>query len=153
MKAVYVSGGFDPIHEGHLDYLQEAKKLGSVYILLNSDEWLKRKKGYVFQTWETRARILRAMGYACYEVDDSDGTVCDGISKYTSLLRGVHKEGMIFAKGGDRTSENTPEQDVCKQLGIEVVFGVGGGKVASSSDLVAAIRRKESTPCVYEDVT
>lgn len=150
MKVVILSGGFDGIHEGHIRYIKDAAKLGMVFILLNSDSWLMRKKGYIFQKFDARREILMAMGdvNGVYEVDDSDDTVCDGLKKLRNVFSGP---GIIFAKGGDRTADNTPEQEVCKQLGIEVIFGVGGDKVASSSELVAAVRKHVSTALVHED--
>jgi cytidyltransferase-like protein len=156
MNIVFVSGGFDPAHIGHLDYLKSAAKLGDVYVLLNSDEWLKRKKGYALLDWDTRAAVLREMKSVkgVYEVGDHDNTVCDGLREYYPTLSRVAKAkggSVIFAKGGDRTHTNTPEQQVCKELGIVCTFGVGGEKVASSSDIVAAVRKPISTPLIHED--
>lgn len=128
-KTVAVSGGFDPIHVGHLRMLQEAAKLGSLTVIINSDNWLKRKKGYVFMTWEERAEIISA--FECVdnvvEALDDDKTVCESLK--------VLKPD-IFANGGDRVSTNTPESKICKELGIEMAYNVGGDKVRSSSNLV-----------------
>ena len=127
-----VSGGFDPIHSGHIRLIREAANNGYVTIILNSDNWLRRKKGYVFMAWEERAEILRSIKGVknVVAVDDSDGTVCEA-------LRRINPD--YFANGGDRTQENTPEQAVCEELGIEMLWGVGGGKIASSSKLVRSI--------------
>jgi cytidyltransferase-like protein len=155
---VMISGGFDPCHLGHLEYIRAAAKLGKVVVLLNSDAWLKRKKGYALLDWDTRSEILREMRNveSVYEVDDTDDTVCQGIRNVAHVLKSVARAkggNLLFAKGGDRTADNTPEQDVCSELGITCVFGVGGEKIASSSDIVRAARRKEPIPCVHEDVT
>lgn len=136
-----ISGGFDPLHEGHVRYIQAAAKIGPVIVLLNSDEWLMRKKGYVFMEQVRRAEILRAVkGVAeVWQPTDDDGTVCDGIR-----LASEHflDDQLVFCKGGDRsTLEKVPEFDLCAELGIPVMLGIGGyEKPNSSSDLVARVR-------------
>jgi len=128
-KIVAVSGGFDPIHIGHLRMLQEAAELGSLTVIINSDEWLKRKKGYVFMPWEERAEIIAAFDCVSHVIKakDDDKTVCESLKE----LRPD-----IFANGGDRKANNTPEADLCEKLNIEMKYNVGGGKVRSSSKLV-----------------
>lgn len=132
-KTIAVSGGFDPIHVGHIRYIKEAALRGDVVVILNTDEWLVRKKGYAFMPWYERAEILRAIDgvKVIIMAKDDDGTVCKTLEEL---------KPDYFAKGGDRTSDNTPELETCKQLGIEVLFGMGGNKIASSSELVNAIR-------------
>ena len=128
---VMVSGGFDPIHIGHIRMIQEAaREFGEVIVAVNSDDWLLRKKGYVFMPFEVRAEIARSIQGVSkvVAIDDSDNTACDAIRRYKPTF---------FANGGDRTTENTPEQAVCEELGVEMVWGVGGGKIQSSSDLVS----------------
>lgn len=129
-KIIAVSGGFDPVHHGHVRMIQDAAKYGDVLVIINSDAWLKRKKGYIFMPWEERAYIMRCFKgvIGVVGVDDTDNTVCDALKK--------HKPDM-FANGGDRKSNNTPEMDVCEQLGIEMLWNIGGGKIQSSSDLVS----------------
>jgi len=123
-----LSGGFDPLHVGHVRMIIAAKAYRAhVLIALNSDEWLERKKGFVFMPWKERAEILRAMHVSCVRVKDSDGTVCEALE----LFRPVY-----FGNGGDRTKANPDEHKVCKRFGIIEVFGLGGGKVQSSSALV-----------------
>lgn len=136
MNFVFTSGGMDPIHIGHVRYLQEASKYGSVIVLLNSDDWLTRKKGKPFMGFDERREILLALKpvYAVYEVDDRDETVCDALKRYHSILGSSNK--FYFAKGGDRGPDNTPELETCELLGIEPLFGVGGEKIQSSSELV-----------------
>ena len=128
---VLVSGGFDPAHIGHIRMILEAAAFGNVIVVANSDAWLMRKKGYIFMPWEERAELLAAIrGVTSVEhVDDTDGTVCEAIKR----LRPTY-----FANGGDRKTDNTPEMDVCKELGVKLLWNVGGGKIQSSSDLVEA---------------
>ena len=129
MKTVLVSGGFDPLHVGHLDLIKAANKLGEVLVALNSDDWLLHKKGYVFTPWEDRRRLLLALKLiiAVVPVSDSDGTV-------SAALRELKPD--IFANGGDRKSANPKEATTCVAFGIKQMFNVGGAKIASSGDLV-----------------
>lgn len=130
-KIVMVSGYFDPFHVGHLQYFEEAAKYGKVVVALNSDEAAKRKKGYVFMPFEERKRLLEALKcvHAVVPVDDGDGTVIKAIAQHRPDY---------FAKGGDRGPDNTPEQETCAYLGIEMLWSVGGdNKAQSSSELVA----------------
>jgi D-beta-D-heptose 7-phosphate kinase/D-beta-D-heptose 1-phosphate adenosyltransferase len=124
MKKIVISGGFDPIHPGHIAMIEDAMKYGEVHIIANSDEWLVRKKGFFFQPFTDRKKILEAYTPHVHTVDDSDGTVCEA-------LRRIKPD--YFGNGGDRTNKNTPELDVCVELGIEPVFELGGGKYSSSS--------------------
>ena len=135
MKRVMVSGGFDPIHVGHVRMILEAAEHGEVIVVANSDDWLMRKKGYVFMPWEERAEIICSIRgvVEVVEVDDSDGTVCEAID---------HHRPDIFANGGDRKSDNTPEVSLCRKLGIEMMWGTGGGKIQSSSDLVSKSKKQ-----------
>lgn len=133
LPIVAVSGGFDPLHVGHVRYIQDAAKYGDVVIILNSDSWLIRKKQYAFMPWEQRAEILRAIRGVkdVIMASDQDGTV-------VPTLRTLYPD--YFAKGGDRTRENTPEQALCHELDIEILWNVGGGKIASSQWYTDALR-------------
>ena len=127
---VATSGGFDPVHVGHIRLFREAKTLGDkLVVILNSDDFLLKKKGYVFMPFNERKEILESIKYVDEVVSsvDTDHTV----SKTLEKLRPD-----IFAKGGDRNESNTPELTLCRELNIRVVFNVGGGKVQSSSWLV-----------------
>lgn len=126
-KIVLISGGFDPIHIGHVRMIREAKSRGEVWVALNSDAWLVRKKGFRFQTWEERAAILSEMGCEVWPVNDDDGTVCEAIR----ILKPDY-----FANGGDRNLDNTPEIAVCNELGVGLLWNIGGEK-ANSSSLIA----------------
>jgi cytidyltransferase-like protein len=132
-KKIAVSGGFDPIHVGHVRMILEASKYGDVIVIANSDSWLKRKKSYVFMPWEERSEILSALkGVQCVvEAKDYDGTVCDTLSDIRETI-GLD----YFANGGDRKAENTPEIELCRALGIEMIWNCGGEKIQSSSELV-----------------
>ena len=131
---VMVSGGFDPVHVGHIRLILDAAKFGDVIVVANSDQWLYRKKGFVFMTFDQRKEILDSIkGVVLVDsVNDTDGTVCETIRRI---------EPDFFANGGDRKKTNTPEVDVCNELGIELLWGVGGSsKSESSSDLVERVR-------------
>ena len=130
---VAVCGGFDPIHVGHLKHFKEAKALGDVLVvILNSDSWLKRKKGYVFMGFEERKEIIESIRY----VDKVIPYVEDDTGSVARTLEQLKPD--VFAKGGDRSLETLPqsEVDICKKLGIKLITGVGGEKIQSSSRLI-----------------
>ena len=135
-KTIAISGGFDPVHVGHLNMIKDAAKYGSVIVILNSDEWLVRKKGYAFMTFEERKAILEAFAdvHHVVSVDDSDGTVCDALDR----LRPCY-----FGNGGDRKKNNSPEEAYCKWRKIKTVYSVGGKKTQSSSRLLKDSKEKE----------
>ena len=135
-KIVAISGGFDPVHVGHVRMIKESAKLGDVIIITNSDAWLKRKKGYVFMPWEERQEILAEFKGVIDVIEawDEDDTVC-------KTLERVKPD--IFANGGDRKGDNTPEVELCIDLGIELAWNVGGDKIQSSSDLVDRMKKNK----------
>ena len=126
---IAVSGGFDPVHIGHIKMIEHVARHAKVMVIINSDDWLMRKKGYVFMPWEERSRIMgNIKGVTVVtSVNDSDGTVCEALRRWVPDA---------FANGGDRKQNNTPEMDVCEELGIEMLWNVGGEKEQSSSTLV-----------------
>jgi cytidyltransferase-like protein len=136
---VSTSGGFDPMHVGHLRCIQAASMLkgenGLFVVIVNGDGFLKRKKGYVFMPLDERMELVAAMRGVDYVVPWDDGG-----QFVTGAIEVIRPN--IFAKGGDRsTSENVPEFDTCIKLGCAVVFGIGGHvKVQSSSDLVTKMQ-------------
>ena len=137
-KSIVISGGFDPLHAGHLKMIQSAAVFGNVMVALNSDEWLRRKKGYVFMPFKERKYLLQHIKGVCevFAVDDSDGTVSEA-------LRDLKPD--MFGNGGDRTSENTPEGNVCNELNIEMIWNLGGKKIQSSSGLINTLFSSKPT--------
>jgi cytidyltransferase-like protein len=141
---VAVSGGFDPLHIGHVRMFEEAKKLGDeLVVLLNNDNWLMKKKGYVFMPQEERKEILEALeavDRVCitnHVQNAEDMSVCED-------LREVSPH--VFANGGDRKEDNVPEVMVCNEMGCEMVFNIGhGGKVQSSSWLVDRSKKEHGS--------
>ncbi len=135
-KQVMISGGFDPIHAGHVRMILDASKYGDVVVALNSDDWLNRKKGYVFMPWAERAEIILAIKgvTSVVRVADDDNSVCEAISR---------ERPDYFANGGDRKIGNTPEVDLCNKLGISLIWNVGGDKIQSSSELVSKTKAGE----------
>jgi len=133
MITVVATGGFDPIHSGHIEYLKDASNCGTNLVVgVNSDAWLKRKKGRYFMTWEERAAIVGAL--TCVDkvisFDDSDDTAINAIEKARALFP---NDKIVFVNGGDRTKENIPEM-VCEDVDFE--FGVGGENKANSSSWI-----------------
>jgi D-beta-D-heptose 7-phosphate kinase/D-beta-D-heptose 1-phosphate adenosyltransferase len=143
-KVVMVSGGFDPIHPGHVRYFQAAKKLGNkLVVVINNDHWIKLKKGKGFMSASDRAEVIRAF-------KDVDEVVISNHKKNTkdiSVCKELTKiRPHIFANGGDRKPDGdpVPEVMVCKKLGVQMVYNVGeGGKIRSSSELLKAYSSKK----------
>jgi cytidyltransferase-like protein len=137
-KTIMVSGGFDPIHVGHVRMIRDAANHGDVIVVANSDDWLYRKKGYNFMAFKERKEILMAIKgvVEVVSVHDEDGTVCTAL---------IEHEPTYFANGGDRKEDNTPEKIVCEQLGIEMLWNIGGEKIQSSSELVEKSNEKKDS--------
>ena len=132
---ILVSGGFDPIHSGHIKLINDANKYGDVIVLLNSDEWLRNKKGKEFLPFDERKIIMNNIKGVIdvIKFDDSDKTCIDGIKKAKSL----YKNNIIkFANGGDRNNETTPEKEFCDKNDIETLFGMGGNNKSNSSSWI-----------------
>lgn len=124
---VCVSMGADPFHIGHLRLINWASTYGRVIVILNSDAWLKRKKGFVFMPFEERKEIISNISnvWKVVSVDDSDGTVCEALERI---------KPDYFANGGDRNKPNPTEDMICRKYEIKQIFS--GDKVQSSSKLV-----------------
>ncbi len=137
IKLVAVSGGFDPLHIGHVRMIREARALGDkLVVIINNDNWLMKKKGYVFMPQEERREVVEALEGVDEVVFTEHGLDVDDMS-VCSELRKILPD--IFANGGDRKPDGdpVPEVSVCEELGIMMVYNVGtGGKVQSSSKLV-----------------
>jgi len=114
---VMVSGGFDPIHAGHVRMIRAAAQFGDVIVILNSDDWLFRNKGFVFMEYARRVEILDSLkGVILVDsVDDTDNTACEAIKRHKPTY---------FANGGARDS--SPEQILCEEMGVETLWGIGG---------------------------
>ena len=152
-SVIILSGGFDPVHKGHMRMFREAANLGhQVIVGLNSDDWLSRKKGKPFMEFYERKEILEGIKYisSVVKFDDRDDTACSLIHQVRSTYNGGmfnhdHEYNnptgrndyqIYFANGGDRTKGNTPEMDTCRNLDVTMLWGIGGGKIQSSSWLI-----------------
>ena len=136
MKVVLVTGGFDPLHSGHIAYFKAAKSLGDILLVgVNSDEWLQRKKGREFMPWNERATIIEALGCVdrVINFNDDDGSATDAIRKTRSLFP---KAEIIFANGGDRQADNIPELFDDNTGELTFVYGVGGEDKKNSSSWI-----------------
>src|SRR3989338_3479046 len=139
---VAVSGGYDPIHIGHVRLFQEAKKLGTeLVVILNNDNWLRRKKGYFFMNQKERKEVIEHIKgvdrvvITSHPQNPTDMSVCAALMKVRPN---------IFANGGDRFADNIPEVAICNKLECKMKFNVGrGGKVKSSSWLLDKIKTKK----------
>ena len=134
-KVSLVTGGFDPIHSGHIRYFERAKDLSNYLVVgLNGDPWLKRKKGQYFQSWTERADIIRHLNMvdAVISWDDSDDSACGAIAKCLEI-----SEKVIFCNGGDRIKSNTPEiQGYGDDPRVEFKFSIGGENKMNSSSWI-----------------
>ena len=134
MRIAVVSGGFDPLHSGHINYLQSAAFHGDkLIVLVNSDEWLTRKKGRPFMPFEERSLIIQRMDMVdnVYAVDDKDDSVTAGLVQVRNAFG--HQHEYVFCNGGDRGKDNIPEMAV---EGYEFEFAVGGDNKANSSSWI-----------------
>lgn len=139
-KLIVASGGMDPLHVGHLEYLEKAKALGGyLLVIINNDNWIKLKKGKVFMPQHERVKIVKALRcvddviLSFHEPNTKDLSIC----KELEILRPD-----IFAKGGDRISSNIPEKAICDKLGIKIVDGLGA-KIQSSSWLIKNAKKSK----------
>ena len=134
-KIVLITGGFDPLHSGHIAYFKAAKTLGDMLIVgLNSDEWLERKKGRAFMPWNERLCVVNNLSMVdeVYTFDDTDGSA----KSFIRQVRAHYPDAaLIFANGGDRTASNIPEMDV-KDADLTFEFGVGGEDKKNSSSWI-----------------
>ena len=132
---VLVSGGFDPVHSGHIKLIEDASTHGRVVVLLNSDNWLKNKKGIEFLPFKERKIIMMAIKnvidvISCGEIDE---TCLDGIKK---AVKKYNNSKIKFANGGDRNNESTPESVYCNKNNIELLWAIGGSNKSNSSSWI-----------------
>jgi len=139
-RVVLVTGGFDPLHSGHLAYFKAAKALGDTLVVgINSDSWLKRKKGRSFYSWNERFQLIKNLEMVDYviEFNDDENNSINAIKQSTQTFPGAK---IIFANGGDRTAENIPEMglldDERYKDNLEFVFSVGGDNKMNSSSWI-----------------
>ena len=145
MKTYYiVSGGFDPIHEGHIEMIKAgAAASDGVILLLNSDAWLCRKKGKNFMNYNTRRVICENLKGVIdvLAFNDDDNSASDGIRRAREKYADCN---LVFANGGDRTKDNIPESAICKELNVSLAFGVGGENKANSSSWILDNWKKQA---------
>lgn len=133
---ILLSGGFDPYHNGHAKMFEAAGQIGDICVILNSDEWLVKKKGNNFMSLTERADVLHSVKNVIWVWESKS------LSDVSVDIEAISKQGvfdgrlLIFGKGGDRTANNTPEQATCEKLSIPVIFGLGGNNNQSSSKLL-----------------
>ena len=134
-KVSLVTGGFDPIHSGHIRYFERAKDLSNYLVVgLNGDPWLKRKKGQYFQSWTERADIIRHLNMvdAVVSWDDVDDSACGAIEKCLEISQTV-----VFCNGGDRAKDNTPElEKFGNNDRVKFEWAVGGTEKMNSSSWI-----------------
>lgn len=134
-KIVLITGGFDPLHSGHIAYFKAAKQLGDILVVgVNSDAWLTRKKGTPFMPYMERSAIVRNIVGVDFVIDfdDSDGSAKHAIQM---VRQSYPQDTIIFANGGDRTQTNIPEMDIVDD-NLEFAFGVGGEDKKNSSSWI-----------------
>jgi len=138
MKLAIVSGGFDPVHVGHIELFERAKDMADdLCVIVNDDAFLERKKGKPFMPLDERLKIIESLKPVDMVVEsaDQDDTVCNTLEWIRALYKNKYKH-MMFCNGGDRTGKGeTPEHITCEQIGIKPVYGLGE-KIQSSSWLL-----------------
>ena len=136
-KIIILSGGFDPVHKGHVRMFKAAKNFGEVIVGANSDDWLIRKKNKFFMPFDERKEILESIKYIDFVLafNDSDDTACQLIKDVKSQYKNNNVQ-IYFGNGGDRTNKTTPEMEYCEKNNIGLIWDLGGGKIQSSSNLL-----------------
>ena len=129
---IIVSGGFDPVHSGHIKMFEQANDLGAVWLLLNTDKWLQKKKGYNLLSYKEREIIVTSNRFIdrVIKAKDNNDNVVNNLKEFVN--NGLE---FVFANGGDRIPTNTPEVSFCMKNEIPMIFNLGGNKVTSSSEI------------------
>jgi len=139
-RVVVISGYFNPLHCGHLDYIEGAAKLGDkLVVIVNSDKQVEAKGSVQFMGEADRLRIiaaLRAVDHVHLSIDKDESVTKTLEEIYNDYATDYFFDGMTFANGADRTEEDSPEEAYCKWRKIKTVYGVGGSKTNSSSELL-----------------
>ena len=137
MKVSIVSGGFDPVHVGHIELFEKARELSDeLWVILNTDEFLANKKGKPFMPFGERRKIIKSLRMvdAVIPCIDQDQTVCKTLKRLSKV---APNDKLFFCNGGDRVNgEVTPEHKLCEEMGIETIYGLGD-KIQSSSWLTS----------------
>lgn len=143
-KIVITSGYFNPIHCGHINLIREAKNLGDfLIVIVNNDKQVKIKGSVPFMLEQERIKVVRALRYADEVILSIDED--KSVARSLELISSRHSnKKLVFAKGGDRNIGNIPEKEICLKLGIDIVSGVGGDKIQSSSSLLNNIIKPKS---------
>ena len=131
-----LSGAFDPLHVGHIRLIQHARDMAALVVVgVNSDPWVTRKRGRVLTRFQERCELVASIRGVTSAVgfDDGDDTAVALLKMVCRLSPGAK---IAFGNGGDRTSTNVPEVEICKELGVDLVWGVGGDRVESSSGVI-----------------
>jgi D-beta-D-heptose 7-phosphate kinase/D-beta-D-heptose 1-phosphate adenosyltransferase len=130
---IVVSGGFDPLHSGHINMFKQAYEFGTVWVIVNTDEWLQKKKGYNLLSYDERELVLSSNKYIdkVIKAKDDDDTVVNNLKEFVK-----NDMDFAFANGGDRIPTSTPEMTYCLENNIPMLFNIGGTKTESSSKIV-----------------
>lgn len=144
MRIGIISGYFNPLHTGHLDYIEDAKsRCNMLYAIVNSDTQVGLKGSVAFMDEKSRERIVKALAAVDHTLIaiDEDGTVVKSIEKiYQSNQYDPFVESITFMNGGDQKEGRIPEEEYCQANSIHTIFSVGGGKTQSSSSLIGDVQ-------------
>jgi D-beta-D-heptose 7-phosphate kinase/D-beta-D-heptose 1-phosphate adenosyltransferase len=140
MRIGIISGYFNPLHTGHLDYIESAKRqCGFLYVIVNNDSQVRLKGSKLFMDAESRRRIVAALedvNGAMIAMDNTETVVESLKYLHWKYVTDPFVDSIAFMNGGDRAAGNTPEEIYCKEVGIKTIYGVGGKKTQSSSELI-----------------